>query len=182
MSKLQSFDFNSLKKMTIDNLIMICKKYVRQYSSKSVADRLDKAYKSARFYEVKHILEETLKRLKMKIKISEYQKVEQDVLNEFSDTKKLFDSSENSERRKKENMGTGSGIIAVIIIIIVAILVIATVIAVKHMKVNNKTVGEVLNKKKINNIPQYTDKDRDMVSLIHELSIIYDNTDQYLSS
>ena len=189
MSNSQSFDFSSLKKMTIDNLIAKCRQYVEQYLSKSAASRLDKAYKASRFDEVKYILKKTLKQIKTKIKISEYQKAKKAVKDEFSDANELFVSYDTNEGSQDDNMGTGSGMVAVIVII-VAILVAAIVGTVLYLKfkgrnidVNNQTVGEVLSHglKKGNSIT-YTDKDKDLMELIHQLSVIYDNTDKYLNS
>ena len=189
MSNSQSFVFSSLKRMTVDNLIGRCKQYVEQYVSKKAASRLDDAYKASRFDEVKHILEVTLERIKTKIKVSEYQKAEKAVKDEFPDAKELFVSSDTNEGSHDDNMGTGSGMVAVIVII-VAILVAAIVGTVLYLKfkgrnidVNNQTVGEVLSHglKKGNSIT-YTDKDKDLMELIHELSVIYDNTDKYLNS
>lgn len=187
MSNSQSFDFSSLKRMTISNLIAKCRQYVEQYLSKSAATRLDKAYKESRYDEVKSILEITLERIKTKI--SEYQKAEEAVKDEFPDAKELFVSSDTNEGSQDDNMGTGSGMIAVIVII-VAILVAAIVGTVLYLKfkgrnidVNNQTVGEVLSHglKKGNSIT-YTDKDMDLMELIHQLSVVYDNTDKYLNS
>lgn len=189
MSNSQSFVFSSLKRMTVDNLIGRCKQYVEQYVSKKAASRLDDAYKASRFDEVKHILEVTLERIKTKIKVSEYQKAEKAVKDEFPDAKELFVSSDTNEGSHDDNMGTGSGMVAVIVII-VAIFVAAIVGTVLYLKfkgrnidVNNQTVGEVLSHglKKGNSIT-YTDKDKDLMELIHELSVIYDNTDKYLNS
>lgn len=184
MSNSQSFDFSSLKRMSVDSLIMKCKGYVEQYLSKSAAERLDKAYKASEFDEVNHILNETLKKIKTKMKLSNYQKAKWTVQNGLLD-EKLFEYSDNDERRQNDNMGTGSVIIA-FIVITVAIIVIAIVGTVIYSKINKKTVGEVLprlNKdNKTNNVSEYTDKDRDMMALIHELSIIYENTDKYLNS
>lgn len=189
MSNSQSFDFSSLKRMIIGNLIAKCRQYVEQYLSESAATRLDNAYKESRFDEVKFILEKTLEQIKTKIKISEYQKAEKAVKDEFPDAKELFVSSDTNEGSQDDNMGTGSGMIAVIVII-VAILVAAIVGTVLYLKfkgrnidVNNQTVGEVLSHglKKGNSIT-YTDKDRDLIELIHQLSVVYDNTDKYLNS
>lgn len=65
MGDLQAFDLNSLKRMTIDKLITKCRQYVGQYLSKSEADRFDIAYETSRFDQVKYILENTLKRIKI---------------------------------------------------------------------------------------------------------------------
>ena len=136
----------------------------------------------------KSILEKTLERIKSKIKISEYQKAEKAVKDEFPDANELFTSSDTNERSQDDNMGTGSGMVAVIVII-VAILVFAIVGTVLYLKfkgrsidVNNQTVGEVLSHElnKGNSI-KYTEKDKDLMELIRELSVIYDNTDQYLN-
>lgn len=185
MSNSQSFDFSSLKRISVDSLIMKCKGYVEQYLSKSAAECLDKAYKASEFDEVKHILNETLKKIKTKMKLSDYHKAKQAVRNGLLD-EKLFEYSDNDERRQNDNMGTGSVIIA-FIVITVAIIVIAIVGTVIYSKINKKTVGEVLplglsKDNKTNNVSKYTDKDRDMMALIHELSIIYENTDKYLNS
>ena len=189
MSNSQSFDFSSLKRMTVDNLIGRCKQYVEQYVSKEAASRLDDAYKASRFDEVKHILEVTRERIKTKIRVSEYQKAEKAVKDEFPDAKELFVTSDTNEGSHDDNMGAGSGMVAVIVII-VAILVVAVVAAFLYLRfkdsgidVNNQTVGEVLSHgvKKGNSI-KYTEKDKDLVELLHELSVIYDNTDQYLNS
>ena len=50
----------------------------------------------------------------------------------------------------------------------------------KKIGSSNQTVGEVLSNgtKK----SKYTEKDKDLMELIHELSIIYENTDQYSKS
>ena len=189
MSNSQSFDFSSLKRMTVDNLIGRCKQYVEQYVSKEAASRLDNAYKASRFDEVKHILEVTLERIKAKIKVSEYQKAEKAVKVEFPDAKEQFVSSDINEGGQNDNMGAGSGMVAVIVII-VAILVVSVVATFLYLRfkgkgiyINNQTVGEVLSHrvKKGNGI-KYTEKDKDLMELIHELSVIYDNTDQYLNS
>lgn len=186
MSNSQSFDFSSLKRMTVDNLIEKCKQYVEQYVSKKAASRLDDAYKASKFDEVKRILKMTLERIKAKIKISEYQKAEKAVKDEFPDAKELFVSSNTNEGSQDDNMGTGSGMIAVIVIL-VAIIVVALLLYFKpwnkSINVSNKTVDEVISHgiKKGNSI-RYTEKDKDLMELIHELSVIYDNTDQYLNS
>lgn len=190
MNSSQTFDFNSLKKETVDGLLSNCKVYVEKYLSADAARKLDKAYKESKFDVVKNILKKTLKRMKTKIKVSEYQKAEKAVLDEFPDAAKLF-VSDNDEG--SQTMGTGSGMIAVIVII-VAIIVFAIIISI-YSKRNNKTVGEVLSlsvekvlsffKGKGNsakNAYSYTDKDRDLMSLIHELSAVYENTDKYLNS
>lgn len=189
MSNSKSFDFSSLNRMTIGNLIAKCRQYVEQYLSKSAATCLDNAYNESRFDEVKFILEKTLDRIKTKIKISEYQKAEKAVKDEFPDAKELFVSSDTNEGSQDDNMGTSSGIVAVIVII-VAIIVFAIVGTALYLKfkgrninVNNQTVGEVLSHGlKKGNIITYTDKDKDLMKLIHELAVIYDNTDQYLNS
>lgn len=189
MSNSQSFDFNVLKRMTIDNLILNCKKYVEQYRSKSAASQFREAYKASRYDEVEHILDKTLEQIKTEINISEYQRAEKAVKDKFPDADMLFASSDTDEGSLKDNMGTSSGTIAVIVII-VAILVITIVGKVFYSKhknrnidVNNQTVGEVLSRglKKDNSII-YTEKDKDLMELIHELSVIYDNTDHYLNN
>ena len=47
-------------------------------------------YKELKFDEVRRILEKTLKRIKIKIKITEYQKAEKAVLDEFPDAVCIF--------------------------------------------------------------------------------------------
>lgn len=189
MSNLQSFYFSSLKSMTIDNLIGRCKQYVEQYLSKSAASRLENANKALRFDEVISILETTLERIKTKTKISEYQRAEKAVRDEFPDAKDLFAFSDINEGSYDDNMDTDSGIFPVIVIIF-SILVVAVVRTVlrteskdKSIDVINQTVGDVLSHgiKKGNSI-KYTEKDKDLMELIHELSVIYDNTDKYLNS
>ena len=187
MSNSQSFDFSSLKRMTVDNLIGRCKQYVEQYVSKKAASRLEDAYEASRFDEVKHILEVTLERIKTKIKVSEYQKAEKAVKDEFPDAKELFVSSDTNEGSHDDNMGAGSGMVAVIVIIVAILVIVAAFLYLRFkdrgIDVNNKTVGEVLSHGvKKGNIIKYTEKDKDLVELLHELSVIYDNTDQYLNS
>lgn len=186
MSNSQSFDFNSLKKMSVDKLMSLNQKYVEEYLSQEDADRFSRAYQKEDFDEVKRILKMTLERIKAKIKISEYQKAEKAVKDEFPDAKELFVSSDTNEGSQDDNMGTGSGMIAVIVIL-VAIIVVALLLYFKpwnkSIDVSNKTVDEVISHgiKKGNSI-RYTEKDKDLMELIHELSVIYDNTDQYLNS
>ena len=117
------------KRNSIDVLICkVCKHYVKVYLSKNDADKLGYAYKASKFDEVKKILKETLKQIKIKKNNSENQKAEQTQL----------------------------------------------LIAYKTIKFAIDVVSN-----KVNSI-KYTEKDKDMMKLIHELSIIYDNTDQYL--
>ena len=84
-------------------------------------------------------------------------------------------------------MSTGVGMFTVfVIIVIVAILVIviAKVISKnKSIDVDDPTVNKILSleTKKDNSI-KYTEKDNDMMELIHELSVIYDNTEKYMKS
>ena len=186
MSNLESFDFNSLKKMSVDKLFSMCRRYIRDYISKSAASRFDKAYKEDRYDDVKDILEETLRRIKSHIKVSEYKKAEKAVVDEFPAAIEIIKSSDTSEGSQDDIMGTGSGMIAVIVII-VAFIVIAIVCTFVYLKDHNKTVGEVLSfgiKKDLNSVKSqnYSDKDRDLIKLIHELAVIYDNIDQYLNS
>jgi uncharacterized membrane protein len=116
MNDLQSFDFSSLKKMTVDSLILMCQGYVKQYLSESDAIRFEDAYKNSEYGEVKHILEETLKKVNGKTKKSEFQKVKQIVLSEFPGAENLFESSDENGGGKNDNMGTGSGLVAVAVI------------------------------------------------------------------
>lgn len=185
MSNSQSFDFNSLKRMTTDDLIAKCKKYVELYLSKSESERFYKAYKESRFDEVRCILEKTLQRIKTKINVSEYRKAENAVLEEFPDAEGVFVSSNTDEGSQDDKMGTGSAIIAVTVVI-VAILVI-TIAGLIYLKIKNRTVGDILSAlSQKDNKPRktynYTEKDRDLMALIHELSVIYDNTDKYMNS
>ena len=83
-------------------------------------------------------------------------------------------------------MALGSEMTA-IIVIGVAILVVSIIGALVYFKINpkknDKTVGEVLSiRNKKDSQPKYTEKDKDLMALIHELSVIYDNTDKYLKS
>lgn len=193
MSNSQSFDFGFVKRMTVDNLIVRCNQYVEQYVSKNAAARLNDAYRASRFDEVKHIFEVTLERIKTKINVSEYQKAERAVINEFPDAKEIFvpsdtneesqDENDFNEGSQDENMSTDSEIIAVIVISVAIIACIALLIfrpINKKIGSSNQTVGEVLSNgtKK----SKYTEKDKDLMELIHELSIIYENTDQYSKS
>ena len=73
MSDLQS-EFSSLKKKTVDSLISMCKEYVKQYLSESDAIRFEDAYKNSEYGEVRHILEETLKKVKGKTKNQSFKK------------------------------------------------------------------------------------------------------------
>ena len=186
MDSSKLLDFNHIKKITVDNLFSRCRPYVGQYLSKSALHRFDKAYKEARFDEVKHILEKTYKRIKTKMKVSEYQKIEKAIIAEFPDAERIFVSSEINEGSRNKKMALGNEITA-IIVIGVAILVVSIICALVYFKVNSstndKTVGEVLsigNKK--NKQQKYTEKYKDLMELIHELSVIYDNTDKYLKS
>lgn len=186
MSNSKSFDFSFLNKVTVDSLIAKCRRYVEQNLSKSDVSCFDKAYKASRFDEVKYILKKTLERIENKNKISESKK---DLNNEISDADGLFISSDTNEGRWDDNMNTNSGMggVNIIIVTIIVLAIIGTVLYMKFngkkVNVKNRTVNEVLSNgfKNGNNI-KYTDKDRDLIELIHELSAIYDNTDKYLKS
>ena len=186
MSDSQSFDFNSLKNMPVDKLMSLAQKYVEEYSSQEDADRFSRAYQKEDFDKAERISKSTLKKMKLMTLVSKFQKAEEAVLAEFPDAESVLATSDDNEGGHCNNMGTSSVLIAAIVII-VAILVISIIGTVVYLKVNNKTVGEILSlglKKgnKVSDVPMYTDKDRDMMTLIHELSIIYDNTDKYLNS
>jgi len=180
-----------------------CKKYAKQYLSESEAERLEKAYKTSEYNEVKKILQKTSKKMKAKIKVSEFQQAKEAIIKEFPNAERLigtvkinkrgqgnkFPNAERLIRTIKINkkgqgnkMEISNGTIA-IIIIMVGILVISILAKSKsiHPKVNNKTIGEIMSLSASNDY-SYTDKDRDMMALIHELSIVYTNTDRYLNS
>lgn len=184
--------FNALKKTTIDKLMLKCTKYAKQYLSESEAKRLKKAYKTSEYNEVKYILKKTLSKMKAKIKVSEFQQAKEAIIKEFPNKEAIIKEFPNAERLirtvKINKRGQGNkmeisnGTIA-IIIIMVGILVISILAKSKsiHPKVNNKTIGEIMSLSASNDY-NYTDKDRDMMALIHELSIVYTNTDRYLNS
>lgn len=188
MSNSQLFKFDDLKDLTIDSFIFRCREYVEQYLSNSEATRFYDAYKESDLAEVRYILEKTLKSMKNRVKDSEYQNAEKAVMDEFPDFKELFFSLDNKKGRHHEEMGdenmsTGSGMIAVIVILIAIVIAIVGTC----LKIKNKTVGEVLSSgSKKNNgsgkTNEYSDKDRDLLELIHQLSIIYDNTEKYLDN
>ena len=50
------------------------------------------------------------------------------------------------------------------------------------LKRSHKSAAELLRFKKKPKVYVYTEKDKDMLDLIHELSAIYDNTERYLNS
>ena len=82
--------------------------------------------------------------------------------------------------------GLSSGAIAFIVIGI-AVLVAVALIGVAYLKSKNKTVGDVLTRnsiegKNIKNQISYTEKDRAMLELIHELAEVYRTTDEYIKS
>lgn len=211
MSNKISFDFNGLKKMTIDKLIVECEKFVEQYLSKSAAKHLDKAYNESRHDEVKNILERTQKQIKTKIRNSEYNNVKKMVMNQFSYLDKIFlslyddDEVDEDERSQEEDMETtneittvanqGNGMEALIFIIVGIIVIGAVIFAISIIankttasknkaEIKNKSVDEGLSVKnqKKEKCYQYTEKDRDLMELIHELAVIYDNTDKYMKS
>lgn len=75
----------------------------------------------------------------------------------------------------------------VLIVIIVAIFAITLVGVIIYLKNNNITIGKFIShtqkrNNKQNNDYSYTHKDRDMMLLIHELSTIYSNIDDYLNN
>lgn len=186
MSNSQSFDLDSLKKMPVDKLMSLVEKYIAEYSSKEDAERFSKAYQQKAIDETKRITKKTLDKMRLIKQVSDFQEAEKSILDRFSDAENVLVNSDINEGGHSDNMGTSSVLIAAIVII-VAILVISIIGTVVYLKVNNKTVGDILSLglskgNKVNNAPVYSDKDRDMMSLIHELSIIYDNTDKYLNS
>ncbi len=187
MDKFQVFDHCVFRNMAIDDLIAKCKQYVAQYYSKSAATRLAKAYRALKYEEVKSILGTTLELMKTQFQIADYQNANKVLKSMFPYSKKRFVSSDNSEGSSDGTMSISSGTVA-IILVIVAILVIAAICSYNYLKNQNfkeeytkKTVGEVLVDKPYNeNNNRYTDKDRDLLFLIGELSIVYSNTDEYL--
>ena len=185
MSKSQLFDLNSIKRMTIDSLMKKCKQYVERYLPQTDAFRFDEAYKNMRFDEVKVILEKTFNRIKTKIDISEI--IYAVIINEFPDAKEVLKISDIKEEDQEENMEASNEMNA-IIIISVAIIVVAVIGAIlyhnrdKSKTVKNQLVSDVMSPRSNSNYINYTDKDKDLMELIHELSLIYDNTDKYLKS
>jgi len=187
MNGLHLFNFNAFKKMTINQLMLRCTKYVARYLSESEAKRLKKAYKASKYNEVTDILNKTLKRMKAEIKGSEFQQAKESIIEEFPEAEGAIGTVKRNKGGQGDKMEIGSVTIAIIIIIIiimVCILVIGILAKSKsiHPKVvNNKTIGEIMSLG-VSNDYSYTDKDRDMMALIHELSIVYTNTDRYLNS
>lgn len=172
------YNFDDLKNMTIDALIEKCTPYVKNYLSEKAAAGLKEAYAASNFKVVKHILDKTRTQIKNRIGFSEYQKAEKALMDEFPDFETILCSSENNEGSHSEDMNTGT-IIMLVAIAVIALAALA--VGIRNLAVKKKTVGKVLSKgSKKGNHPNYTDKDKALMELIHELSIVYDNTDKYL--
>ena len=178
-----SFDFDSIRNMTVEKLIQKAQVYVRKYRSKSDSVRLIKAYNNGDFEEVKRILNATQKAMNNNLRALDWI-IAQTFLKQALQTSSDEDNDKRRHRKKME--GLSSGVIAFIVIGI-AILVVLALIGVAYIKTKERTVGEVLTsnsaeRKKINNQTSYTDKDRAMIELIHELAEVYRKTDEYMRS
>ncbi len=189
MNKLQTLDLSFLDSMTIDDLIAQCKQFVEHYLSKSASIRLEKAYRSLRFEEVGRILKKALEQIKTNVPLSEYQRAEKAVRDKISNTNGIFTSFDKNERSRDDTMGVSSGTVIIIVVVIIAILAIAIISIKSQKKCNNKniysskTVDEVFSaERRTANSISYTDKDKDLMNLICELSKIYDNTEHYFNS
>lgn len=172
------YNFDNLKKMTIDALIERCAPYVEKYLSKNAAAYFKEAYAAEDLKMVQHILKRTRTQIMIRTKVMEYQKVEKAVKDEFPDAEMILGSCENNEGSHSEDMNTGT-IIILVAIVVIAIIVVG--IGIRNWAVKKKTVGEVLSKgSKKGGLQNYTDKDKALMELIHELATVYDNTDKYL--
>ncbi|MDD6587927.1 MAG: hypothetical protein PUF29_04805 [Anaerobutyricum hallii] len=171
--------YDSWKWKTVDSLIARCGEYVMKFCSESEAKRFAEAYKESRYDEVKDILEKTREAIKNKRKTSKNKINERELKNELFDTNIDESSSSNNDGKEDiDKMDSNSTII--IAVIVIAILVINVLIYLKRRNKNadfkNKSVDEVLSKRpKKDNSIKYTDEDKDLMKLIHELSEIYDN-------
>lgn len=180
MNHQNSFDLNSIKNMSVDNLMKKCKCYVEQYLSKNASIQFDKAYHNSDYEEVQKILKKTLKKVKANIKYSDLINAQRIIKRFFED---LSGNKNKNERSRRDNMDI-SGVMIAFIVIIVAISVISVIRTAICLKKNNKNVGEILShgSYKSKNVNHYTEKDRDMIELIHELSEVYRKTDEYMKN
>lgn len=183
MNNNASFDFDAIRNMTVDKLMLKAQVYVRKYLSKSDSIRLIKAYNNGDFEEVKRILNATQKVMNNNLRSLDLIVAQTFLKQALEKTK---DEDSDKRRRRKKMDGLSSGAIAFIVIGI-AVLVVAALIGVAYLKSKNKTVGDVLTRnsiegKNIKNQISYTEKDRAMLELIHELAEVYRTTDEYIKS
>lgn len=191
MNSRQSFDFKMLKNMPEDKLIEECVSYIEQYLSKEESIQFKKAYDDGKYEEAKDFLKKTLEKIVASIKNSELQKAKTIItsllpLEEFPEAKTLFKAIDENGERQNNIMDSNINVLIMIFIAIIIIGIIGIIGVAIYLKNNKKTIGDILSfsckKKSKNKKIDYTQKDIDMLKLIHELSVIYDNVDGYMKS
>lgn len=179
MKNIYKSSIDDLTSLSVDDLIQKCKSYLKEYISEDVANSFIEMYESNNYTEVMNILQNSLKQIKNKVNVEEYNNILIMLQKKYPSINNIIDSSLKDERNKKKNMDI-NGILIALIVIILAILVISCYIYFNSKKFK---VKEVLNNAKINRSSyNYTEKDKDMIVLIKELSVIYRNTEKYLNS
>lgn len=188
MNNRQSFDFKTLKNMPEDKLIKECADYVEQYLSKEKSIQFKEAYHDGKYEKAKDFVKKTLEKVTANIKNLEIQKAKIIItsflcLEEFPEAETLFKSIDENKERQNNTMHSN---INALIMIFIAIIVVGIIGVAIYLKNNKKTIGDILSfsskKKSKNKKIHYTQKDEDMLNLIQELAIIYDNVDEYMKS
>lgn len=164
--------FEEIKSQSLDALIRkVCELLAE--SAPKMKSCLERAYQRGDYREVLKCLQQSYNKVRQQLSSEMQQKIERIVF-----------SSENTpqiEKQKKGGSNMGSWILA--IVLLVAIVVIAWVISTKKKPNGNESVGSYMQRSKTQQ-PQikYTDKDRDMLELIHLLATITNKTDEFLNS
>lgn len=190
-----ALNFKTIKESTVREVITLCAEYIKTFLSNEAAKNFLGACKTGNDKEVKRILINTLNRAKANLRPRDIESILGDI-SQYDTNREIgnllgipYQQSKNNtvlqsiggvkERRESDTMSINT-----IIVIVAILLVIAAIGAVVYLKnKDNKKVGDILphasrgEKKMV-----YTEKDRDMITLIRELAEVYENTENYLKS
>lgn len=177
-------DFIFLKKSANNKAMKKAQYYVGKYLSSVESAQFKKAYCESKYDKANTILQKTLQAIRDSITSSEENIAKDIVAREFLESDERLKSIFIDEKESDDNMidissGLRGGTIAFIVIMGAILALAVIVIWVKSNKIDG---ANSLKKLKPQNSIVYTQKDSDMIELIHELSEVYQKTDEYMRS
>ncbi len=172
----QIFDYIKDKyQELVDNLSQIekLKQYAEEHISPSAAQNLEDAYLRSHIDTVVHIANQIVIRCQIKEltkKLNSLCNCEEEILKEYPDAERLLKNTDDNERRQHDNMDFRAWLTPENLV--VGAILVCAVVGIWLSIRRPPRVDDIV----------YTEKDKDMMELVHQLSDVYDNTDRYLNS
>lgn len=162
-----------IKKQTLDELIAAVCKYLEPEMSQRVLEVYRECSTSGNYRELRALLQSCYAKCKAKLSKEVQDQIERTV----------FLSDEAPQSVETQEGGHSMKPVILAIVLLVAIIVVVYIILTRKKPGKTENVGSYIQRSKTKAQPKivYTEKDRDMLELIHLLATITNKTDKFLS-